>query len=59
MTEVLPSFLAGEGAYAFKTAYDEEFARYSPGRKSPAGFRELLPTTGPRYSAPPWWETEA
>jgi CelD/BcsL family acetyltransferase involved in cellulose biosynthesis len=25
------SLLAGEGAYAFKTAYDEEFARYSPG----------------------------
>jgi CelD/BcsL family acetyltransferase involved in cellulose biosynthesis len=25
------SILAGEGSYAFKTAYDEEFARYSPG----------------------------
>jgi CelD/BcsL family acetyltransferase involved in cellulose biosynthesis len=25
------SLLAGEGAFAFKTAYDEEFARYSPG----------------------------
>jgi CelD/BcsL family acetyltransferase involved in cellulose biosynthesis len=25
------SFTAGEAAYAFKTAYDESFARYSPG----------------------------
>ena len=25
------SFLAGEGSFAFKTAYDEEFSRYSPG----------------------------
>src|SRR5258706_1047910 len=25
------SILAGAGAYAFKTAYDEEFSRYSPG----------------------------
>ena len=25
------SFLAGEGSFAFKTAYDEAFSRYSPG----------------------------
>ncbi len=25
------NFLSGEGAFAFKTAFDEEFARYSPG----------------------------
>ncbi len=25
------NFLAGDGAFAFKIAYDEEFARYSPG----------------------------
>ena len=25
------SFTAGEAAYAFKTAYDESFARFSPG----------------------------
>jgi hypothetical protein len=25
------SFLAGEGSFAFKTAYDEQFAAYSPG----------------------------
>jgi hypothetical protein len=41
------------------TPFPDRFARYSPGRKSPVGFRELLPTAGPRCSAPPWWETEA
>src|SRR5713226_6657041 len=35
------------------------FARYSPGRKSPADFQGRLPTTGPRCSAPPWLVAEA
>ena len=28
---MLATFLSGHGAFAFKTAYDEEFARFSPG----------------------------
>ena len=39
------SLLAGEGAYAFKTAYDEDYAAYSPGVLAEAlslrGFHDL------------------
>ena len=43
------------------TPFTDPFVRVrcSAGRKSPAGFRERLPTTGPKCSAPRWWEREA
>ena len=55
------SYTVGNGTWKgdLRTNQHTPFARYSPGRKSPVGFRGLLPTTGPRCSVPPWWETEA
>jgi CelD/BcsL family acetyltransferase involved in cellulose biosynthesis len=44
------SLLAGEGAYAFKTAYDEDYAAYSPGVLAEAvSLREFHDLPGVRW----------
>src|SRR5712664_1133991 len=42
------------------TPFPDRFVRpLFAGQEVPSVFQGLLPTTGPRCSAPPWWETEA